>query len=173
MNLEQELCKAGKVIRRDNEDRQKFLKRLTKVISSVEPDVWEGLSEPAQIWYNESAAIIKDGGKVLPEFPDFPGTGDTEEAEVEEPEVKKPAAKKAVNSEKKPAVATKPEKKPTMSRTLRQIVVKDPSISVNDLIEKLKAKGFSATDVTVATFRSDIRETLKVLVDEGMLNIQL
>jgi hypothetical protein len=82
----------------------------------------------------------------------------------------KPAAKKTAASKKNGSG----EKKPlSMRRRLKQIVIKKPSISVEDLMSKLKDEGYKGTEMTIGSMRADTRDTMKALVDAGLLEIEL
>ena len=56
---------------------------------------------------------------------------------------------------------------------IKKIVVKNPTITVTDLSEKLKADGLKVSDVTIATLRSDLRDTLRVLNELKLGNFTL
>ena len=139
------------------------------------------------------------GDEVKDEDVEADADADDGESEKEE-KVKKPAkksaaagkapaaksAKKAVNGGKpaeKAAKAAKPEKpapkakavKPaSMRRTLKMIVIKRPKMPVDELIEALEKKGFkSPSKLTVTSIRSDTRDTMKVLNDAGLTNIEV
>lgn len=119
--------------------------------------------------------------------------GEEEEEEEEKPapkkttskstSTKKTTAKKTTATKKTTAkAADKPKpkssgsgaKKPTMSLTLKTILVKKPKMSVDDLVEALGKKGFDrVSKVTVSTIRSDTLHTLRVLKSVGMLDIDV
>ncbi len=61
----------------------------------------------------------------------------------------------------------------SMRRRLKQLLIKKPALGVDELIAKLEGEGFKATPMTVGSIRSDTRDTMKVLVEAGLLNIQL
>lgn len=106
--------------------------------------------------------------------------GDEEDNEEEEAMAsKKAAAKKGGKAKTKEKEATKTKSAPksakgaSMRRTLKQIVVKNPKITVDDLVEKLEDKGFKPSKVTVGSIRADTRDTMTILVDAGMLDANL
>ena len=123
---------------------------------------------------------------------------DEEESETEEPEEesdvaetkttkKAPPKKKA--AEKPAAKAAKPEKKtpakPAEKKAaagpkatgikvlIKKIVFKNPTISVDDLIEKLGKDGTKPSKLTVSAIRSEFRHSLFVLRDLGALKSEL
>lgn len=64
--------------------------------------------------------------------------------------------------------------KPTACHRLRQLIVKNPMWDVDVLLKQLESEGYNKTPrSTVSTFRSDTRATLKALVAEGLINIEL
>lgn len=83
-----------------------------------------------------------------------------------------PASRKAAPEAKKAASGGK---KPTsMRRTLKMIVIKKPKMPVDELIEALEKKGFSApSKITVVSIRADTRDTIKVLNEAGITQIDL
>ena len=88
------------------------------------------------------------------------------EPEVEdEPEVEK--------TELRPPTKSHPGRKVSACHTIKKLVVKKPSITVVELAEKLKASGLKVSDVTIATLRSDLRDTLRVLNEIGIGNFTL
>jgi hypothetical protein len=52
-------------------------------------------------------------------------------------------------------------------------VVKNPKISVEDLAAKLKGMDLKVSDVTIATIRSDTRDTLRVTNGAGLTSVEL
>ena len=90
---------------------------------------------------------------------------------------KKAAAVKDNKPEKKTASAKNTngggEKTMSMSKRLRTLIIKKPSLGVEALMAKLESEGYKATKMTVGTFRSDTRATLKALVEAKMLDIEL
>lgn len=168
--IEQELLKAGNLKpKKKTEDLQKYLTKMMLTVAKLPDAEWEGLSNEAQEWVNGAAkahksnktagAAIGDEGYV--ELVDFPDYEEIEEPEQEEevPEAKpEPKAKpKAADS------APQAYKKVSACHTIKKIVAKKPKITVAELSEKLKEDGLKVSDVTIATLRSDVRDTLRVL----------
>lgn len=183
--IETELLGAVKVPgKKKNESYQDYLTRLYRGTQECEQDVWDSLTTPVQDWANSCVAAT-NANKELPDFPDLE-TKDDDMASKKAPAkagkkddgaaAKAPAKNSgkgaaAKSSGKAPAAAkaAKSDNPPSMRRVLKQIVVRDPAIAVDELIEKLKGKGFKASDVTVSSIRSDTRDTMKVLADAGLL----
>lgn len=84
----------------------------------------------------------------------------------------KPAEKKAVKADGKKAAPAK--KGTSMRRALKRMVIKKPSRTVEELMEALEKQGYkSPSRLTVATMRADTRDTIKVLNEAGLTNIQI
>lgn len=149
--IEQELVAATNFKTKKDESRQAYLKRLMRTVSKLNDDGWAELSGDAQDWNNDAAQSAKDG-KSINDFPDADTDVDISEEAAEEEVV--PAKK-----DKEPRVT----KRTSACHVIKMMVVKKPSISVQDLSAKLKAKNLKVSDVTVATIRSDTRDTLRVL----------
>ena len=175
--IEKELCEVAAITIKKNEDRQKYLKRLMlKVTKLPDPD-WEALSKESQDWTNGAAEAYKAGDE-LEDFPDYEEVDDNPpmDEEVNEEAVsvaaKTKANKKADKVEKepdvRPATNTHPGRKVSACHTIKKMVVKEPKITVAELSERLKESGLKVSDVTIATLRSDLRDTLRVLNEVGV-----
>lgn len=169
--IEKELLGATKLKVKKGEERQAYLVRLCKAVAKVNDDTWEQLSTEAQEWNNGAAEQIKAGDK-LDDFPDL----DAVEADEEERPLPPPArsAKKDDKPEKKatPAKAAS-GRKPSACHTIKTLVVKNPKITVAELSDQLKSLDLKVSDVTVATLRSDMRDTLRVMNEVGAGTFEL
>lgn len=155
--IEKELLAVGKIKKKiPGEDHQKYLTRLMKAVSKVSNDVWEQLSTEAQDWNNDAAEAFKAGGSIE-NFPDYEGP------EIEARPIKE-------EDEEAPPPPRNPPKtrKSSACHTIKTLVAKKPSISVEELSEKLKAQGYKVTGVTISSLRSDTRDTLRVLNELGI-----
>ena len=198
--IEQTLCDTLKVKSKAKEDRQDFLTRLLEAAQAADDEVWESLPEPVQQWVNDGAKAHNDG-QDIPDFTDGGDEGAPDETNSEEedetvadtksktkapakgakaekakePTDKKAAAeKKAIAEKKAPAKPAAAPKTTSMRRLIKQLVVKKPSITVEALIEKLKSEGHkSPSEFTVASIRSDTRDTMRVLNDAKLLDIEI
>jgi outer membrane biosynthesis protein TonB len=95
---------------------------------------------------------------------------------------KAPAKKKAAPKKTAAAKPAKTEAKPAKAKSngavrgtgaqtvIKQIMLKDPAISTEDLIARLEKKGLKPTKVAVTSIRSGMRHTLKVMADAGVLH---
>jgi len=171
--IEQELLKATGTKTKRNENRQAYLTRVMKAVAVLDDDVWEGLATEAQEW-NNGAAEAHKAGDAIADFPDYeelddnprPDRNAISDAEEEEEEAVpvKAEAKKAPGR----PVGGGGSRKTSACHTIKKIVAKKPTISVSELSEKLKADGLKVSDVTIATLRSDFRDSLRVLNELGM-----
>ena len=164
--IEHELNKTlGTAPQKDKTD-QTYLSGLISGILAVSDDTWEKLSEPAQLWVNAGAKALK-AKKSIPVFSDAEAKESKEAATKAKDET---APAKAAKVVQKSNVGAKPV---SMSRQIRQMIIKKPTITNAEIMEKLVAAGLKPSTLTVATFRSDTRDTLRTLVDAGMLKLEL
>lgn len=103
---------------------------------------------------------------------------DGEESEDDEDE--KPAKKKDdKKSDKKKPAAKEEKKEPTkrgsgVTARIKDIMLEDPKISVDDLTEALTEAGFeNISNMTVTTVRADFRHTLKIMHSKKALSKDL
>lgn len=170
--IEQELLEATGLKAKKNEDRQVYLVRLMRAVAKLEDSVWEGLSTEAQEWNNGAAENHKAGAAV----DDFPDAELAEEAPVADEEVNEEAApptpKAAAKKPEKVKEAAKPTngsgRKVSACHTIKKMVAKNPTITVADIASQLQESGLKVSDVTIATLRSDLRDTLRVLNELGI-----
>jgi hypothetical protein len=144
--IEQELLEATDVKIPKGNDRQKHLVKLMLAAAKLPDDVWAGLTKEAQDWTNENAEAYKAKDD-LAEFPDIEVDEQADEEQEEKPARKKEYAPRKVSA----------------CHMVKKIVVKNPTISISDLSEQLKGDGLKISDVTIATLRSDVRDTLRIL----------
>jgi hypothetical protein len=50
----------------------------------------------------------------------------------------------------------------SMATAAREMIIRDISLTVDELVAKLEAQGFEAAPLTISTFRSDTRAVLKI-----------
>lgn len=179
--VEQELIESTGIKLKPNEKRQAFLKRLNAAVNNAydaDPDhvAWENLSQAAQQWVN-------DGNATKGDIPDLDSDEETSEDELETQQeeseetmpITKPTKKSAAT--KKAPAATKPaaakaaapkvngEKKPGKFDTIIRTALKHPKKSGEELADMLP--DFSRA--SVVTVRSDLKRTLRVLTDVGLV----
>jgi hypothetical protein len=85
--------------------------------------------------------------------------------------VKKTAAKAASGGKKKVAATGRKEAGKTGGgqTKLKQILARDPDMSIDDLEVRLKKQGHEMSRMTLSTQRSGFRHTVKVLQEAGLL----
>lgn len=172
-------------IRRNRlEQEQEYLIRIIEALDDVPSKKYESLSKDAKDWACEAAKAY-NGGLTIPSLSSPPEDGKTEEEEVvpeektEVKEVKRPRRQAAA------ALPAKSETKATKARDrdtgleregkggglvyVRKVLCQNPDISVVDLAEKVKAKGFSVSVQTLHTTRSGFRQDLRTLQEAGLL----
>jgi len=102
------------------------------------------------------------------------GDGAEDETETEEESVaskrsaKKSGSRAAAKSDKRPAAKEAKDKKPGAQLTIKQLIIRNPKLSSEDVVEKLKAKGLKATLSAVSTIRSGTLQTLRLVKELGM-----
>ena len=168
--IEAELVEVTALKVKRKEERQDYLVRLMKAVSKLPDPEWEGLTKPAQDWNNGAAEAFK-AGDALEDFPDLDEVDEPIDEEVDEEAMASIVEKKKpekVEKKTQPVVNANPAKKVSACHAIKRIVVKNPKISVAELTEKLKEDGLKVSDVTVATLRSDLRDTLRVLNELNM-----
>lgn len=178
--VEQELIESTGIKLKPNEKRHAFLKRLNAAVNNAydaDPNhvAWENLSQAAQQWVNDGNATKGD----IPDFDSEETPEDELETQQEESEetmpITKPTKKSAAT--KKAPAATKPaaakaaapkvngEKKPGKFDTIIRTALKHPKKSGEELADMLP--DFSRA--SVVTVRSDLKRTLRVLTDVGLV----
>ena len=176
-NVEQEVLDATGYIPDKTQDRQSHLRSLTKKAKALEDDDWYKLSGSAQEWVSQMMQAIKNGD----ELPEPLAKANGRDSEPAPKKTKKKKAKAAATEEKtnvvpfkkeaKKVKAAKPEKskKPVGAQSMiKKIVLKNPRISTDDLLEQLTKKGYKVTKFAASTIRSGMRHTLKIIKEEGV-----
>lgn len=157
--IEKELLAVSKCKKKaPGEDHQKYLTRLMRLVSKVNNDDWESISPAAQDWNNDAAQACKEGTK-LANFPDYEGP---EIEEDEAPKEEAPPPKRAVK-----------QRKSSACHVIKTLVVKKPTITVQEIADKLKSNEMKVSNVTIATLRSDTRDTLRVVNELGIGEFKL
>lgn len=161
-----------KPYRRSKEDVQQYRARLCESVSEhvqkeqkesedgKTSESWDGLDEAVQDWVNFGIDVMSGDVEEteIPQFPDW--------VEPEPEETKQKAKGKAKASAKK----GKKVSKPSAVFRLKEIMLKQPGISRDDLDTKLKKEGFEITQSTLQSFYNDFRQTIKVLVKANLMS---
>jgi hypothetical protein len=95
--------------------------------------------------------------------------------EQEQPVVKRgPGRPRKSESESQTGMVTKIRGKNTSAcHKIKRMVVKKPYITVDEITSALKVEGLKVTPVTIATLRSSVRDTLRVLNEENLGTFRL
>lgn len=142
---------------RETEGDNEFIERMLQAIADVPDEIYNGLSPEAQAWFAQAAEVTNGGGE--PPSPAGFVSGF-------KPKQPKQAKKKLITREKptKPVKATGP----TMGHLIREAIINNRNISVQDLETMLAQNGF--TDIkrtTVFSFQRGSLDTLKVAEEMG------
>jgi hypothetical protein len=90
---------------------------------------------------------------------------------------KKTAAKKTAEPATKKTAASKKngsgEKSVSAKSILKKLIIKNPALKVDDLETRLNKDGHKLSRMTIATTRSETRDTMKILVAQGLLDMEL
>ena len=191
--IETELLEATGLRAKKSEDREDFLKRMTKAVASktFPEEKWDDLSEEAQNWANDAAEALQ----AKKEIPDFPDAEPEDEAEGDEPEEDEAAEEEAPKRRgRKPKAKAKKETKAKQTKKsggerkgralstgpvsgvkvdIKKMLIKDPRLAIEDIEDKLSKIGSKATRATIAMVRSEFRHTIKVLNQEGVMDFEL
>jgi len=181
--IELELQEVSEVQQKKKEDRQAYLTRLMRQVSKVEDDIWGSLSKDAQDWNNEAATAFKEG-REIDDFPVEDEEPEIEETAVEPPEGDTEGVPQEEEDTENEVSVPEPEKQPVMRtkvrgkntsacHTIKRMVVKKPHITVDEITSKLKVLDLKVTPVTISTLRSSVRDTLRVLNEEGLGTFKL
>lgn len=155
--IETEIGKVLKVKRKKGEDEQLFFSRIVTTVQNVAEETWEELSVAAQSWCNQAS-------KAYNKKEDIPGFDEPAPSS-------KPTGKKApAAAAKSDGAGAKKKKGTSMYRTIKEIIVGEPDITIEALTSQLKKAGFSEPKVTtIQSVRADTRDTIRVLQDAGCL----
>lgn len=193
--FEEILLEATGIKPKAKEDRQEYLKRLIAAVQELPEDAWEALDTKTQKWVNEGANAA-NAKEEISDFPDAEAETETEDEEVttkksakkkgsdkKEAPAKKEAtkkeapAKKEVTAKKEAAPAKEKTAKKTrgsgLESTIKNLIIKKPSITADELVAKLEAKEVKASRFTVVAIRTGFRHSIKVLAEAGLIKGQL
>jgi len=140
-------------LQRENEADPEFVERVLQAIADIPDEIYDTLTQPALDWFAQAAEIANTGGE--PPAPDGFVSGF---------KPKQPKEKKLITREKK---STKSAGL-TMGKLIRQAIITDKDVSVQDLEAMLAQNGF--TDIkrtTVFSFQRGSLDTLKVAEEMG------
>lgn len=184
--IEKELLKATNLKTKKGEDRQAYLVRLINAVQDLSDGDWDKISPEAQAWTN-AGAKADNKKKAVVDFPDLDAGGsDAADAGTDEGAAAKPAAdkKKAAAKDKAADAPAKkaggkaadkgvPEKREGVQVAIKKIMLARPKISAAELSDMLEERGYTVSQFTVTTIRSDFRNSLRVLIEAGLIKMEL
>ena len=182
-SMEMEVQKATGVKRKAKEGRQVYLKRLLHKADVLSDDKFHDLPEATQCWIVAGAKAMNAGKDIA----DFPEEEKPPSASKKGGKVKKkvssgdsPVPSGAKKARKKTPTAGKAPKQPPAEKKLsgvkveiKKILLDNPKLSSQDIFAALKKKGLTTTIGTVTGIRSEFRHSLKVLVNAGMIRMDV
>ena len=150
---------------------QDFYRSVVQAVAALSDDDWNELSEEAKAWYNECAnAYDADGENAV--FPPMEGFTETEavvEEEVAEEAEKKTKAPKPPKEKKPKAPKEKKvrESSPSNSGTMRELLMDNIDISLDDLLKALEEKGMVAKRSSAHIVWFNSQQVMKVMLAKG------
>jgi hypothetical protein len=188
--IEKELVEATVQKQKKGEGRQTYLERLAAHLDDPAkfPDTkFDALTDPTQKWVNAACAAL---GKKTP-VPEFPAegeevakaakpkkgaektgvakTGDVAKAEKPPKAAKEPKPAKAPRVKKEKVKKEPADWKVTKVFMLKELVLKDPDMKVQDLVKALAAKKVAVTPARAAAVRAGFINSLRVAAAFGYL----
>jgi hypothetical protein len=193
--IETTLREATGIKPKSSEDTQEYYKRLIAAVQELPEDAWEKLDTKAQKWVNDGAKAA-NAKEEIEAFPDAAADEEDDEVATKSKTAKKsgdkatadkadkkPATKKAADdkTEKKPAAKKEAKAEKTVKKakgsglesTIKNLIIKKPSITSDELVEKLEAKSVKASRFTVVAIRAGFRHSIKVLQEAGLIKGQM
>lgn len=167
-------------------DAQRWYNDGAKAIKAQEPI--PDFAEPAEedeAGEEEEPEPADDNGEDEGEEEDEEMANVATEGETTTRKKKKAGAKKAAAPKKKAAAKSKGNGEAKAKRgpvvlkpdavkvRIKKAILKDPTISLEDLVAQLSKGGTKISKITTAGVRSEFRHSLRVLVQEGFLKIEL
>ncbi len=161
---------------------------------------WEALPTDVAEWVNDGSAAHNDGNPIIDfsddadeeeEYvPEDHSDEEEEEADMEaavnetKPAKKTAPAKKANSNSQKPAATPAKVAKPAKEKVkaprkerpyggqqmIKKILLKQPTLTTDELLEKLEKQNFKVSKMAVSSIRSGFRDSLRVIKDAGYLD---
>jgi hypothetical protein len=126
--------------------------KVTKVSTAEKP-----ITQPQDDGLDLPASLRVENRKPLP--------AQTAKVEAKATEQKKPAKAQTPVKVK----AAKKATAPSLSRTLKEFIVRSPKMPLDELVSKLEAAGFKGRSrVTIQTLQSDALTTLRAAAEAGL-----
>jgi hypothetical protein len=199
--IEIALQKATGLSYNNDDDRQDYLVQLMARAYDLSVEEFNELPKGAQHWVNDAIKARNDKISLV-DFKVTNGKADdhddapaTQEAPVQKSkvtkqkkevkvkkEVKAPRPREVKPKVKPPKIGkvndtfdeNKPQRRVGAQSLIKRLVLKDPKISVDDLLDKVKGQGFECSRLAASTIRSGFRHSIKIIQEEGLLkNVKL
>lgn len=154
--IQAELEEVCRIRTKPPERRATFLKRLARYANAMTDDEWEALTPPAQLWA-KMALDSFNRGSPIPDFPDYVKPYTQEDGIY--------ISKGKVKIFKKPR-----ENNTGICEKLKTEYLKHPDVSNMGAWEKVKGQGYQIAMSSVQSIRSDMRQTIKLLLKLGLLD---
>lgn len=189
--IEQELLKATGLKKKKAEKTQDYYSRLANAVQDLSDDAWTKLSNGAQLWTNAAAKASNKDAEIeaFPDIDDDAGGGEEEAPEKpaaaatsDKPAAAKKNGKAAKDKEEAaaPAAPKKADKpatgtgRPPISVAIKRIILDKMDITAKEISDVLLKRGYSKiSEFTIVTIRSDFRNSLKVLKEQGLIDIEI
>ena len=181
--IEAELVKLTSVERKAKESEERFQARLARAVGKLDKEVWDGISDEAQLWVNAAAAAMRDKEDVpdfSAELEDSEDESEDEESEDEEEEEDEDESEDEEPKKKDKAPKSKKEAKPSkegkskgkgggrdLTSTFRRMAVEHPDLGKDEIMERMAKKGLEISNATAQTILFHTRQTLKALEAAG------
>lgn len=165
--LEKELQLATGVKQDDGEAEQAYLLHLVTGVADLPEKAWDGLSEPAQEWYNAAASAIEASTPIAkfdvettepqPSTPEIPSTS----KENTMSNTKKSKAKSTTKTDKRGKSSTKPkEKKLGVCSRLFTFFVEKPTATPQDGVTAIVKAGLKVSLSTATAIQHSVSQTI-------------
>ena len=163
MTILRELSDATKLERQQGEVRTEYIDRLIRAVNNLSDKEWDTLSEPTQMWFNNSVDALAET-KPVPIPEDEPAE---DPVVVATPETTTTTVTSIPN--KGGRVVGYQSGKKSGSRRAKEIVVEDPKVTLDMLSKRLVDEGYKLSLGTLQVLLPDTLQTLQILQEKGLL----
>jgi hypothetical protein len=150
----------------EGEDAQSYLLRLIGAVSELPNEKWEALSQEAQDWFNTAGEAVNNEEPAPPP----PGFGFTKPEQKKGRKKSRSSRKESSENGEKPEKRKEPRKTtpglPTI-RTIRKMIIENPTLSLNDLDEMTKSLGKEYSRKTLDLVRKSTLTMIAVAKETG------
>lgn len=155
-------------IRNTNEDADEPIGNFPDVEEATEETEEPGEGEMVRAHQDDDEDVMVD------EKPAKAKKADKVETKKVDKPAKKVETKKVEEKTKKVEAKTDKKKPLSMSQFVRHLLIKKPTTTVDELVEKTTEAGYpSVSKLTLSSIRHDTRATFKALIEKGKLEMTL